>query len=183
MSEELLQQILIELKDLKTGQQNLEVGQQKLETSQQKLEAGQLRLEASQQNLEAGQQKLEASQQKLEAGQLRLETEQQKLEAGQLRLEASQQNLEAGQLRLEIEQKSMKNDIADIKQNMATKEDVALLPSIQQAVSEAGQALARIEDAQERIERNQIQHAKILESLSMRFFEHDSDLRELKRIK
>lgn len=58
MEQDILQQILVELKELKAGQQALENGQKALEAGQKSLESGQRALEAGQQALEIGQQSL-----------------------------------------------------------------------------------------------------------------------------
>ncbi|MCR4435297.1 MAG: hypothetical protein QHH06_08155 [Clostridiales bacterium] len=60
--EEILKQILTELKDLKQGQQNLEKGQQGMESRLQNLEKGQQSMESRLQNLEEGQHNLEMGQ-------------------------------------------------------------------------------------------------------------------------
>ena len=62
MENEILQQILSELKETRGDISELKAGQAKLEAGQAKLEAGQAKLEARQAKLEAGQAKLEAGQ-------------------------------------------------------------------------------------------------------------------------
>mgnify|MGYP001320360970 CR=1 FL=1 len=99
--EDLVQQIVTELKNINNRFDRLEKGQQDLVNGQKSLEEGQLRLEERQKSLEQGQQRLEERQQILEQGQQRLEERQQILEQGQQRLEERQQILEQGQQRLE----------------------------------------------------------------------------------
>jgi hypothetical protein len=78
---------------------------------------------------------------------------------------------------------SLESDISTIKATMATKEDIALLPLIQQAVIETNRNVLESSATIERIEEGQVRHDRILESLSMRSLEQETELRELKRIK
>ena len=73
MENQILNQILDELKDLKQGQSKLEAGQANLEAGQSKLEARQAKLEAGQANLEEYVKDLLAGQNKHEKDILRLE--------------------------------------------------------------------------------------------------------------
>jgi hypothetical protein len=59
---------------------------------------------------------------------------------------------------------------------MATKDDVVDIPAIKQAVLEASENINEVVNGQERQD-------KILESLSLRSLEQESELRALKRIK
>ncbi|HEX3029552.1 MAG TPA: hypothetical protein VHT34_09685 [Clostridia bacterium] len=63
--EEILNQILKEIKDIKGTTEKLEAGQAKLEAGQEKLEAGLNKLEVGQAKLEARLNKLEAGHKKL----------------------------------------------------------------------------------------------------------------------
>ena len=86
----ILQQILSELRSVNGRLGNLEEGQAKLEADVKDLKHGQVKLEAGQANLEANVKDLMHGQAKLEAGQAKLEVSQSKLEAGQAKLEAGQ---------------------------------------------------------------------------------------------
>lgn len=77
----------------------------------------------------------------------------------------------------------LESDIATMKANMATKENIALLPLIQQVVMETNQNVFEASATIERVEKGQVRQNRILESLSMRSLEQETELRELKRIK
>lgn len=78
---------------------------------------------------------------------------------------------------------SLESEISTIKANMVTKEDIALLPLIQQAVIETNRNVLVSSTTIERIEEGQVRQDRILESLSMRSLEQETELRELRRIK
>ena len=105
MENEILQQILVELKDLKHGQAGLVAGQAGLETRLGTLEAGQSALVA---------------------GQAGLETRLDSLEAGQAGLEARLDSLEAGQAGLETRLGTLEADIRDMKGTLEAVKDTSL---------------------------------------------------------
>ena len=72
MEQELLQQILVELKDLKKGQDSLEKGQASLNDKVESLAKGQASLNDKVESLAKGQASLEKGQASLENGQLSL---------------------------------------------------------------------------------------------------------------
>ncbi len=99
--EEVLKQILDELKRTNNRLESLEQGQSKVEQSQSKFEQQVSKLEQSQSKLEQqvsklgeGQSKLEQQVSKLGEGQSKLWKGQTKLEEGQIRLEQGQQRIE-----------------------------------------------------------------------------------------
>lgn len=77
---------------------------------------------------------------------------------------------------LETRMTSLETRVTNIETNMATKDDVADLPAIKLAVLEASEKINEIVSGQERQD-------KILEALSLRSLEQESELRALKRIK
>lgn len=105
------------------------------------------------------------------------------------RIEAEQQNMRTDIQRMKDDIQSLKEDMLGVKSNMstkddltrlATKEDVALLPSIQQAVSEAGKSLERLEDAQARMEGTLKGHEITLDLLSRRSIDQEAAIKRIK---
>ena len=78
---------------------------------------------------------------------------------------------------------TMKTDISTIQENMATKVDIVLLPMIQQAVLDTNQNVLKASETLERVVEGTVRQGRILESLSMRSLEQETELRELKRVK
>lgn len=103
MENEILQQILNELKDLKQGQQQTNQRLDNLEQRQINLEKGQISLERGQNNLEQGQHNLERGQKDLERGQKDLEQGQQQINQRLDNLEQDVASVKQIALKIEIE--------------------------------------------------------------------------------
>lgn len=98
------------------------------------------------------------------------------LEAQVTSLQTQVTNLNDRVTNLETQVHKLDDRVANIEANMATKADVADIPAIKLAVLEVSERLNEMISSQERQDR-------ILESLSIRSIEQESELRALKRIK
>ncbi|MFC5450104.1 histidine kinase [Paenibacillus aestuarii] len=125
MSEQLLQQILTELKGIKTDQQSMRIDIQELKIDVQELKTSQQSMRVDIQELKTGQQKLEA-------------------------------------------------EIIEIKK------DTALIPFIQQAITEASKEIAVASESVRHIEGTLTDHETIIDMLSRRSLEQEAAVKRIK---
>jgi len=161
--EDILKQILGEIKGLKEGQQKLEDGQHKLEAGQQKLEAGQQQTNQRLSKLEAGQQKLEAGQEKLESRMDNLEVGQQKLENRMDKLETNMENVVNDKIKILFDAFQVNQDkISELA--VMTKE-----------------GFEKVNRRLDNITEVQYQQAEILKVLSARSIEQEANISYLRK--
>jgi predicted nucleic acid-binding Zn-ribbon protein len=98
------------------------------------------------------------------------------IEAEVTSIKSDVSNLKSDVSNLKSQVTNIETRVTNIETNMATKDDVADIPAIKQAVLEASEKINEVVNGQERQD-------KILESLSLRSLEQESELRALKRIK
>ncbi|MUG46033.1 hypothetical protein [Paenibacillus woosongensis] len=164
MSDQILTQILGELKSLNNRMGNLE-------DKQETLANGQQALLTRQEALENGQQALLTRQEALENGQQALLTRQEALENGQQALLTRLEALETRQVSFEAELKEIKANTADI-------------PLIRQAVLETLEITKRLDLSQKSFERkttNQLNtHEYSIDIINRRQLKLEADLESIK---
>ncbi|MEW6065179.1 hypothetical protein P378_11000 [Desulforamulus profundi] len=166
--EEILKEILGELKTL-----NQRVG--KLEEGQGKLGEGQTRLEESQRRLEEGHRRLEEGHRRLEEGHRRLEEGHRRLEENQARLESKVDRLE---LRMENEVIDKIRALFDGWQEHEEK-----FIDVAEKIDLLNLKFDRLETKLNQVAIVQKDHSEILDLLAARSIRQEADIQTLKRAK
>lgn len=188
VSEKLLQQILHELKEIKVEQQGM-----KTELQELKVEVHEIKVE--QQEMKAEVQEIKVEQQEMRAEVQEIKVEQQEMRTGVQAIKVEQQGMRTELQEVKAEQRLMS---AKLDENIQIthaifdrqEETDAKLGALTMDVHKIHGEITSIKEEQtlhssilQQLAAGQARQEKILERLSFRSIEHESDIAELRRAK